>query len=89
MSKKISMKPPPLSNHHGGGRRRGDRQPGHAVGVACGRRAGEPRCAASGHRCVVLLRPQGRLGATLAIEEINAAGGIKSLGGAKIDASAR
>ena len=29
---------------------------------------------------------QGRLGATLAIEEINAAGGIKSLGGAKIDA---
>jgi len=29
---------------------------------------------------------QGRLGATLAIEEINAAGGIQSLGGAKIDA---
>jgi branched-chain amino acid transport system substrate-binding protein len=29
---------------------------------------------------------QGRLGATLAIEEINAAGGIKSLGGARIDA---
>jgi len=29
---------------------------------------------------------QGRLGATMAIEEINAAGGIKSLGGAKIDA---
>ena len=29
---------------------------------------------------------QGRLGATLAIEEINAAGGIKSMGGAKIDA---
>jgi len=29
---------------------------------------------------------QGRLGATTAIEEINAAGGIKSLGGAKIDA---
>ena len=29
---------------------------------------------------------QGRLGAMLAIEEINAAGGIKSLGGAKIDA---
>ncbi len=29
---------------------------------------------------------QGRLGATLAIEEINAAGGIKALGGAKIDA---
>jgi branched-chain amino acid transport system substrate-binding protein len=28
---------------------------------------------------------QGRLGATLAVEEINAAGGIKSLGGAKID----
>ena len=28
---------------------------------------------------------QGRLGATLAIEEINAAGGIKSLGGAKIE----
>jgi branched-chain amino acid transport system substrate-binding protein len=28
---------------------------------------------------------QGRLGATLAIEEINAAGGIKSLSGAKID----
>ena len=28
---------------------------------------------------------QGRLGATLAIEEINAAGGIKVLGGAKID----
>jgi len=28
---------------------------------------------------------QGRLGATLAIEEINAEGGIKSLGGAKID----
>jgi len=28
---------------------------------------------------------QGRLGATLAIEEINAGGGIKSLGGAKID----
>jgi branched-chain amino acid transport system substrate-binding protein len=28
---------------------------------------------------------QGRLGATLAIEDINAAGGIKSLGGAKID----
>src|SRR5499433_315701 len=28
---------------------------------------------------------QGRLGATIAIEEINAAGGIKSLGGAKID----
>ena len=28
---------------------------------------------------------QGRLGAMLAIEEINAAGGIKSLGGAKID----
>ncbi len=29
---------------------------------------------------------QGRLGATMAIDEINAAGGIKSLGGAKIDA---
>src|SRR5262245_11853843 len=29
---------------------------------------------------------QGRLGAVLAIEEINAAGGIKALGGAKIDA---
>ena len=29
---------------------------------------------------------QGRLGATIAIEEINAAGGIKALGGAKIDA---
>jgi branched-chain amino acid transport system substrate-binding protein len=29
---------------------------------------------------------QGRIGATMAIEEINAAGGIKSLGGAKIDA---
>ena len=29
---------------------------------------------------------QGRLGATLAIDEINAAGGIKALGGAKIDA---
>ncbi len=29
---------------------------------------------------------QGRLGATLAVAEINAAGGIKSLGGAKIDA---
>src|SRR5664279_5204464 len=29
---------------------------------------------------------QGRLGATMAIEEINAAGGIKSMGGAKIDA---
>ncbi|MBI1201198.1 MAG: ABC transporter substrate-binding protein [Rhodopseudomonas sp.] len=28
---------------------------------------------------------QGRLGATLAIEEINAAGGIKALGGAKLD----
>lgn len=28
---------------------------------------------------------QGRLGATLAIDEINAAGGIKALGGAKID----
>jgi branched-chain amino acid transport system substrate-binding protein len=28
---------------------------------------------------------QGRLGATMALEEINAAGGIKSLGGAKID----
>lgn len=28
---------------------------------------------------------QGRLGATLAIEEINSAGGIKALGGAKID----
>src|SRR6202167_2948220 len=29
---------------------------------------------------------QGRLGATMAIDEINAAGGIKALGGAKIDA---
>ena len=29
---------------------------------------------------------QGRIGATLAIEEINAAGGIKALGGAKIEA---
>ena len=29
---------------------------------------------------------QGRIGAQLAIEEINAAGGIKSLGGAKIEA---
>src|ERR671937_555877 len=29
---------------------------------------------------------QGRLGATIAIEEINAAGGIKALGGAKIEA---
>src|SRR5262245_19542242 len=29
---------------------------------------------------------QGRLGATLAIEEINAAGGIKALGGGKIEA---
>jgi branched-chain amino acid transport system substrate-binding protein len=29
---------------------------------------------------------QGRLGATLAIEELNAAGGIKSMGGAKIEA---
>ena len=28
---------------------------------------------------------QGRLGATLALEEINAAGGIKALGGAKIE----
>src|SRR5437899_7897147 len=30
---------------------------------------------------------QGRLGATIAIEEINAAGGIKALGGAKIEAT--
>src|SRR5262249_29494407 len=29
---------------------------------------------------------QGRLGATLAIEDLNAAGGIKALGGAKIEA---
>src|SRR6266702_8160703 len=29
---------------------------------------------------------QGRLGATIAIEEINAAGGIKALGGARIEA---
>src|SRR5580700_11468409 len=29
---------------------------------------------------------QGRLGATMAIDEINAAGGIKALGGAKIEA---
>ena len=29
---------------------------------------------------------QGRLGATLAIEDVNAAGGIKALGGAKIEA---
>src|SRR5260370_8750816 len=29
---------------------------------------------------------QGRLGATIAIEEINAAGGIKALGGTKIEA---
>jgi branched-chain amino acid transport system substrate-binding protein len=29
---------------------------------------------------------QGRLGATLAVEEINAAGGIKALGGAKVEA---
>jgi branched-chain amino acid transport system substrate-binding protein len=29
---------------------------------------------------------QGRLGATIAIEEINAAGGLKALGGAKLDA---
>src|ERR1700722_9563089 len=29
---------------------------------------------------------QGRLGATMAIDDINAAGGIKSLAGAKIDA---
>src|SRR5215468_11792063 len=29
---------------------------------------------------------QGRLGATLAIEEVNAGGGIKALGGAKIEA---
>src|SRR5947208_14575205 len=28
---------------------------------------------------------QGRLGATIAVEEINAAGGIKALGGAKIE----
>src|ERR1700688_3691126 len=28
---------------------------------------------------------QGRIGATMAVEEINAAGGIKALGGAKID----
>ena len=32
---------------------------------------------------------QGRVGATFAVEEINAAGGIKSLGGAKIDRGAR
>ena len=30
---------------------------------------------------------QGRLGATMAIDEINAAGGIKGMGGAKIDPS--
>jgi branched-chain amino acid transport system substrate-binding protein len=29
---------------------------------------------------------QGRLGATIAIEELNATGGIKALGGAKIEA---
>src|SRR5262249_46358544 len=29
---------------------------------------------------------QGRLGATIAIEEVNAAGGIKALGGAKLEA---
>src|SRR5262249_61746765 len=29
---------------------------------------------------------QGRLGATLAIEDLNAAGGIKALGGARIEA---
>jgi branched-chain amino acid transport system substrate-binding protein len=28
---------------------------------------------------------QGRIGATMAVDEINAAGGIKALGGAKID----
>ena len=57
----------------------------HAVGATGGRRAGEAWRAAPGHRRPVLFRPARPPRRDLAIDEINAAGGIKALGGAKID----
>ena len=78
--------PPPVSAIHGAGRRRGDRR----------HRAPAVLRAQGAAVKVGVLHPvsgalsysgqQGRIGAQLAIEEINAAGGIKSLGGAKIEA---
>src|SRR6516162_3593664 len=63
---------PPSAEDNGGGRfRRGD-GPHHRAGA-------HSRAALS------YSGQQGRLGATIAIEEINAAGGIKALGGAKIE----
>ena len=84
MSRQIfSRQPPPVSAIHGAGRRGGVL---HAPAVLRAQGAAVK---------VGMLHPvsgalsysgqQGRIGAQLAIEEINAAGGIKALGGAKIE----
>ena len=86
MSRSIFVRqPPPVPAIHGARRRRSR---------CCTRR---PCCARKARAVKVgVLHPvsgalsysgqQGRIGAQLAIDEINAAGGIKALGGAKIEA---
>src|SRR5262249_48116103 len=78
---------PPSAANDGDGRRGCGRRPCHRARAPsrAGRR-GQARRAASGLGRALLFGQQGRLGATLAIEDLNAAGGIKALGGAKIEA---
>ena len=82
----VERQPPQIFANHGAGR---DRAAGRFV-------THRPCCARKAQGVKIgVLHPvsgalsysgqQGRLGATMAIDEINAAGGIKALGGAKID----
>ncbi len=73
---------PPVSAVHGGGRR----WLLHAGGAPSAGRARQSGRAAPDSGALSYSGQQGRIGAQLAIEEINAAGGIKALGGAKIEA---
>ena len=72
---------------HGARRRcRRERHASPCRRAARARRGRQDRRAASGLRRAVLFRPAGPHRRQIAIEEINAAGGIKALGGAKIEA---
>ena len=63
--------------------RRGDRRHRRARRAARAGCCGQDRHFAAGHRCAGLFRPAGPDRRHLAIKEINAAGGIKALGGAR------
>ena len=86
MSRQSLIEPPPVSAIHRAGRRRGAGVLPHRP--CCARKAPRVKVGVlhpvSGR--AVLFRPAGPPRRAMAIDEINAAGGIKAMGGAKIEA---